>query len=119
MPDDTERALRPEPALCDDVFDPEPVEVPYSNHQVVERPFGVTAPRRVAEVGAIAVASPVATVGAELVVNVASLPVVVPASLVATMRKWYVRPATRPLIPAETGCALVAEPALFELVFVP
>ena len=93
--------------------------MPYSNHQVVERPFGVTVPWSVAVVGAIDEASPVTTTGAELVVNVASLPTAVPASLVATIRKWYVRPATRPEIPAEAACALVAEPALFEPDFEP
>jgi hypothetical protein len=55
---------------------------------VVESPFAVTVPLRVAEVGVTDDASVVTTVGAELVVNEASLPVVVPASLEATMRKW-------------------------------
>ena len=62
--------------------------MPYSNQRVVERPFGVTDPRSVAEVGVTDVASAVTTVGAELVVNDESLPVLVPASLEATMRKW-------------------------------
>ncbi len=64
------------------------VDVPYSNQRVVERPFGVTVPRSVAEVGATEDTSPVTTVGAALVVKEESLPVLVPASLEATMRKW-------------------------------
>ena len=62
--------------------------MPYSNQRVVESPFAVTVPRSVADVGVTDDASVVTTAGAELVVNEASLPVVVPASLEATTRKW-------------------------------
>jgi hypothetical protein len=87
MPADADRGAVPEPALCAPVFEPYEVDVPYSNHHVVERPFGVTEPRRLAVEGVIETASPVVTVGVELVTKLASLPAVVPASLVATIRK--------------------------------
>ena len=85
----------------------------YWKYQEVESPFGVTVPLRRAEVGAIELASSVVTDGAALVTNVASAPRVVPASLVATSRKWYVCPALRSEIGAETDTATVPEPALF------
>jgi hypothetical protein len=62
------------------------VLVPYSNVQLVERPFGLTLPFSRADVGAIDDAEPVATDGAAVVENVRSAPCVVPASLVATRR---------------------------------
>ena len=93
--------------------------VPYWKYHVVERPFGVTLPLSRAEVGAIDVASSVVTDGAELVTNVASAPWVAPASLVATSRKWYVRPAVRPVSWAETGVEPFPEPPLFVAVFEP
>ena len=72
IPSETARAVVPEPAECDAVFSPYETDVPYSNHHVVESPFGVTWPRSVAVVTAIGVASAVTTIGAELVLNVAS-----------------------------------------------
>ena len=54
----------------------------------VERPFGLTVPASVADVGPIALAWPVTTIGAPCVVKSWSEPVAVPASLVATRRKW-------------------------------
>ena len=77
----------PEPAPVD-VFDPYDVLVPYSTYHEVERPFGFTEPPSVADVGPTPVAGPVTTVGAWSVVNAWSEPVDVPASLVATIRKW-------------------------------
>ena len=57
-------------------------------YHVVDRPFGFTAPASVADVGPTAVAWAVATIGAPCVVNAWSEPVALPASLVATRRKW-------------------------------
>jgi len=48
----------PEPAAVAGVVEPYDVEVPYSNHQSVARPFGSTAPFRVAEVPVIALTEP-------------------------------------------------------------
>ncbi len=47
-----------------DVFDPYDVEVPYSNHQSVAAPPGLTVPFSVAEVPATALTVPVIAVGA-------------------------------------------------------
>ena len=60
--------------------------VPYSNHQVVVRPFGLISPVTTALVGAIEPAGPVVTEGVRRVVNVRSPPSVAPASLEATTR---------------------------------
>jgi hypothetical protein len=60
--------------------------VPYSKYQVVERPFGVTVPLSVADVGVTELAPPVTLPGAAPVVKVRSAPLLVPASLVATTR---------------------------------
>ena len=68
--------------------DPYDTLVPYSKYHVVERPAGLTEAERRAEVGPIWSAGPVVTAGALRVVRVRSAPVTVPASLVATMRKW-------------------------------
>ena len=59
------------------------------------------------------------TVGAALVVNDESLPALVPASLDATMRKWYVVPVRRPEIAVPSDWAVVADPAFFVAVFAP
>jgi hypothetical protein len=71
-----------------DVRDPYLVEVPYSKYHEVERPFGLSEPPSVADVGPTDDAAPVATVGGLWVVNALSEPLTVPASLVATSRKW-------------------------------
>jgi hypothetical protein len=71
-----------------DVRDPYFVDVPYSKYHEVERPFGLSEPPSVADVGPTDVAAPVATLGGLCVVNVLSEPVTLPASLVATSRKW-------------------------------
>jgi len=84
----TARVAVPEPALRVEVFDPYDVACPYSKYHEVERAFGFTEPPRVAELGPTPVACPVITVGALWVANTWSTPVVVPASLVATRRKW-------------------------------
>src|SRR3954469_10673242 len=47
----------PDPALCDGVKAPYPVEVPYSKCQVVERPLGSTVPVSVAVVVPMLVAA--------------------------------------------------------------
>ena len=62
--------------------------VPYSTHHEVERPFGLTVPETVALVAVTPEAGPVTTLGGGCVVNDASAPAVVPASLTATSRKW-------------------------------
>ena len=77
----------PEPALRDEVRELYDVLVPYWTNHEVERPLGLTEPPSVAEVGPTARGGPVTTVGAVVVVNVRSEPLVVPASLVATRRK--------------------------------
>ena len=87
--------------------------VPYWKYHEVASPFGVTVPLRRADVGAIELASSVVTDGAELVTNDASAPWVVPASLAATSRQWYVLPALKPVTWAETAVGLFPEPALF------
>jgi len=74
--------------LPDEVFDPYDRLAPYSTYRDVERPFGLRAPPTVAELGPTAVAWPVTTVGASSVMKAWSAPVTVPASLVATGRKW-------------------------------
>ena len=63
---------------------------PYSNDAVVLAPLGFTLPLSVAPLVEIDVAAVVVTVGAEHadVVNVRSLPLVVPVPFVATARKW-------------------------------
>ena len=62
--------------------------MPHSNRYVVERPFGSTLPLRVALVEPTELAADVVAAGGSAVTNEASEPVVVPASLVATSRKW-------------------------------
>ncbi len=65
------------------------VEVPYSNQAVVAWPFGLTVPFSLAPDAVTEDAAAVVTTGAEPVVeNVSSAPLVVPASLTATTRKW-------------------------------
>src|SRR5512146_1633610 len=119
MPAETACAVVPEPAEGDAVFNPYESEVPYSNHQVVDRPFGVTCPRRGAVVTATGLASAVTATGAELVVKVASAPVEVPASLFATILKWYVLPTWRFAMATASFCGLDPEPPLLTAVFVP
>ena len=74
--------------LRDELLDPYAVLVPNSTNHDVERPFGFTVPPSVADVGPIAAAGPVLTVGADWVVKTRSEPLTVPASLDATRRKW-------------------------------
>ena len=76
----------PDPALREDVLEAYDVLVPYWMYHEVDRPFGLTEPPRVAEVGPTPDACPVTAVGAFCVVNVRSAPATVPASLVATRR---------------------------------
>jgi hypothetical protein len=95
------------------------VEVPYSNHQSVERPFGFTVPETTAVVGATELASPVTTVGPPRVVNARSDPTLVPASLAATIRKWWVVPGLKPLTSIETDLVLVPEPTPTAALFAP
>ena len=83
----TASEIVPEPTLSDELLDPYPVLVPYSTYHDVERPFGFTVPPSAAEVGPIAVAEPVVTVGTPCVVKARSAPATVPASLVAARRK--------------------------------
>ena len=64
-------------------------------------------------------AAPVTTVGGDKVVKTWSVPAVVPASLVATIRKWYVAPGVSPVTVLETLVELDPEPALDDGVFVP
>jgi hypothetical protein len=84
----TARIAVPDPAPREDVRDPYAVLFPYSKYHEVERPFEFNEPPSVADVGPTPAAAPVTTVGALWVVNVLSAPVTVPASLVATIRKW-------------------------------
>jgi len=67
----------------------------------------------------IELAAEVVTAGGSAVTNVASEPFVVPAELVATRRKWYVRPAVSPVTGTETDEDDVPEPALVFAVFDP
>jgi len=62
------------------------VLVPYSKYQVVVWPFGLTVPFITAELASTRDATPVVTVGADEVLNDASAPRTVPASLWPTMR---------------------------------
>jgi hypothetical protein len=71
---DSLTAVLPEPALFAGVLLPYRVEVPYSNHQVVASPLGMTEPFSLAEVGATAEAPPVDAPGAWLVTNDESAP---------------------------------------------
>jgi hypothetical protein len=61
----------------------------------------------------------VVTTGAADVKNVWSEPRLVPASLVATSRMWYVLPIVSPVTAAATEIALLPDPASFTGVFVP
>ncbi len=61
----------------------------------------------------------VLTAGAAEETKLWSPPRAVPASFVATTRKWYVLPVVRPVTVAETFEAPVPEPASFTGVFVP
>ena len=109
----------PEPALREEVREPYDVLLPYSKYHDVERPFGFTEPPSVADVGPTAAAGPVTAVGGLRVVNVLSAPATEPASLVATILKWYVVPGVRPLNVFETFVEFAPDPALDEEVFVP
>jgi hypothetical protein len=113
------RVAVPEPAFRVEVFDPYEVVCPTSKYHEVERAFGFTEPLRVAPFGPMPVACPVVTVGALWVVKTWSPPAVVPASLVATRRKWYVAPDARPLTVFVTLDEDVPEPALEVDVFAP
>jgi hypothetical protein len=62
------------------------VLVPYSNHQLVDRPPGSTAPFSWADVGPTSVAGALRAPGGATVTNVRSAPRDVPAALVATTR---------------------------------
>ena len=61
---ETETFAEPEPAAVVAVLDPYDVEVPYSNHQSVAAPPGLTVPFTVADVPPTAVTAPVIAVGA-------------------------------------------------------
>jgi hypothetical protein len=95
--------------------------VPYSNDAVVEALFGFAVPFSVAPVKLMLLATPVVTVGAHAVVaNVASNPLVVPPTFVATTRKWYVVPQVNPaMAPPPTDTAEVPEPRLCDVVVLP
>lgn len=72
-------ALEPLILWVDVVFVYEPLVIPYSNHAVVDSPFALTVPFRVAALDVTFDAEPVDTVGgvvvvAEDVVKLASLP---------------------------------------------
>jgi len=95
------------------------VLVPYSKNTGVAWPFGLTLPFNVALVSFTFDAGFVVTVGAAEDTNVWSEPRLVPASFVATRRKWYVRPVVSPVTGAETAVAPVPEPASFAGVFFP
>jgi hypothetical protein len=86
----TGTTLVPEPASASTAGDRDPydVDAPYSNRYVVDDPFGVTLPFSVAVVSSTDVAADVVAAGLSPVVNVRSEPVVVPAALEATSRKW-------------------------------
>ena len=64
--------------------------MPYSSlHSLTSPPLGFTLAPSVAEVCVIDDAAPVVTVGGlGSVLNVCSLPLLVPPALVAVMRKW-------------------------------
>ena len=85
---ETPVAAVPEPALFAVVFDPYDVVGPYSNHQVVAFPAGLTEPVRVAPDVEAPCAEPVRTTGGPALPKVRSLPKVVPEGLEATRRKW-------------------------------
>ncbi len=53
----------PGPAVCGAVWEPYETPVPYSTHQVVALPLGLTLPPTVACVWPIPLAAPVTTVG--------------------------------------------------------
>jgi hypothetical protein len=85
---ESDTAEVPELRLCVAVELPYDVVVPYSNDAVVEAPFGFTVPFNVAPVKLMPLATPVVTAGGQAVVaNVASEPLVVPPTFVATTRK--------------------------------
>jgi len=85
---ETPVAREPEPALFAEVFDPYEVVRPYSNHQVVALPAGLTDPVSVAPEVDAPWAEPVRTTGGPALPNVRSWPKLVPAGLEATRRKW-------------------------------
>ena len=87
----------PAPAERVSVRFPYRLVVPYSTHHPVERPFGSTVPPRFAAPGPMSPAAPVRTSGAPRVVNVIPAPRLVPSSLVATTRYWYVTPVESPV----------------------
>jgi len=93
----TPTAAVPEPTLRDDVREPYFVLVPYSNQYDVERPFALTLAVSVAEVESTFAAAPVVAVGWPVVANRTVSLRTSPASLRATMRKWYVVPGRSPL----------------------
>src|SRR5205085_12099966 len=75
-------------------------------------PRGFTDAFSVALVRSTADAASVCTEGATTdVVNVRSGPRLVPAELLATMRKWYPTPAVRPLTETDSAVGVVADPA--------
>ena len=81
------------------------VVVPYSKCTAVLNPCGSTEPLSVAEKLAMKLAELVITTGGPValsVVNVLSLPRVVPPVFVATIRKWNVVLASKPLMFALT-----------------
>jgi len=109
----TGTTLVPEPASASTAGDRDPydVDAPYSNRYVVDDPFGSTEPPSVALVSSTADAEPVVALGFTGVVKAWSSPTVVPATLVATSRKWYVVPGERPPRFADAATALVPAPA--------
>ena len=76
----------PVPAERVSVRAPYCVDVPYSIHQPVGRPFGSTEPPSVAAEGPSAPAAAVTTSGAPRVVSTASAPRLVPLPFEATRR---------------------------------
>jgi len=61
--------------------------VPYSNHAVVDSPFGFTLPLKIALVIVMEVGTSVVTSGEKGVVKLRIVPFDVPPALVATVRK--------------------------------
>ena len=85
---ETETDPVPEPASFVGVVEPYAVLVPYSKCQLVAWPLGTTLPRSVAADDETPLADEVVAPGTAPSEMVWSPPVAVPASLVATRRKW-------------------------------
>src|SRR4051794_32053131 len=90
---------------------PYPVVVPHSNRYAVAALCGLTVPRSVAATGETSVAAAAPAPGAtSAVVKTWSAPAVVPASELATRRKWELVFGASPLRAATTGCGVGSRP---------